>query len=64
MQETVMEVVCAHNWSEWIDTSTKEIMAYECRICRAKRKGNEADPRVVIGRVEEVVRERAKWPNE
>lgn len=45
MQETVLEVVCEHKWSDSLQ---------ECIVCHAKSK----DERVVIGRAEEVVREK------
>ena len=45
MQETVLEVFCMHNWREDLQ---------ECRVCGAKSK----EDRVVIGYVEEIIREK------
>lgn len=54
MQETVMEVVCVHRTDETLI----------CFICGTQMKEGESPPRIVIGIVQEVVREKAKWPNE
>ncbi len=59
MQETVMEVVCINSFRE-----DKPMIGGLCPNCGTLLKENEPHPRVVIGRVEEVVLERAKWPNE
>ena len=63
MQEIVMEVVCEHKWGQETDVDSVQEPGVEpgtllrCRVCRVVQGPQEKNPRVVIGRVQEVVHE-------
>ncbi len=56
MQETVMEVICEHRWTRELP-ATEVVVKSHCMICGTLYLDGGLNERVVIGRVEEVVKE-------